>query len=417
VNLDTNRKKVVITGMGALTPIGIGVDKYWQNLTNGKSGISKITLFDPEGLESKIAGEVSDFNPLDYMENQEARRNDRFTQFILAASEEAIEDSGIDIEKIDSYRSGVIIGSGIGGLQTLLNQHSILLSKGPKRVSPFLIPNMIVNMASGVVSIKYKLKGPNMCVVSACASANHSIGEGFKYIERGDADIMLCGGAEAPIVALGVAGFINMKALSTRNDEPEKASRPFDRDRDGFVIGEGAAALVLESEESALKRGAKIYACLAGYGASADAFHIAAPEPSGAGAQKCMINALDDAGLSENDIEYINAHGTSTPVGDKAEINAIKHIFKERTHKLKVSSNKSMIGHLLGAAGGAETIATILTVKTGVIPPTINLDNPEFDLDLVPHKSVVSEVNAAINNSFGFGGHNASLVITKYEQK
>lgn len=415
--LEGKRKKVVITGMGALTPIGIGVQNYWQSLISGKSGIKKITLFDPEDLDTQIAGEVTDFDPLNYMDKQEARRNDRFTQFVLAASEEAIKDSEINLNKIDKFRIGVIIGSGIGGLQTLLEQHDVLLSKGPKRVSPFLIPNMIVNMASGLVSIKYKLQGPNMCIVSACASANHSIGEAFKYIERGDADIMICGGTEAPIVPLGVAGFVNMKAVSTKNDKPEKASRPFDRDRDGFVMGEGAAVIVIESEESALARGAKIYATLAGYGVSSDAFHIAAPDPSGIGAQKCMENALIDASLSVDEIDYVNAHGTSTPVGDKAEVNAIKNLFGARAYKIKISSNKSMIGHLLGAAGGAETIATVLSVQTSIVPPTINLDNPEFDLDFVPHNSVNWAIDAAINNSFGFGGHNASLVILKYEKK
>lgn len=415
--LENKKRKVVVTGMGALTPIGIGVENYWKHLLEGKSGIAKISLFDPEGLETQIAGEVKDFDPLNYMDKQEARRNDRFTQFVLAASEEAIRDSGIDLNKVDKFRTGVIIGSGIGGLQTLLEQQEVMRNKGPKRVSPFLIPSMIVNMAAGLVSIKYGLKGPNMCVVSACASANHSIGEAFKYVQSGEADFMLCGGTEAPIVPLGVAGFINMKAVSTHNEEPEKASRPFDRGRDGFVMGEGAAVLTLESEESALSRGAKIYGCISGYGVSADAFHIAAPEPSGIGAQKCMENALIDAGLSPQDIDYINAHGTSTPVGDKAEVNALRNLFGERVNRLKISSNKSMIGHLLGAAGGAETIATLLTVQNGTIPPTINLDDPEFDLDFVPHKSVKMALHAAINNSFGFGGHNASLVISGYEAK
>jgi len=414
--LSTERKKVVITGIGAVTPIGIGKDVFWSNLISGKSGISKITLFDPSELETRIAGEVKDFDPLDYMDKTEARRNDRFTQFVIVASDEAIKDSGIDKDKIDGYRAGVIIGSGIGGLQTLMNQHNVYLQKGPKRVSPFLIPMMISNMASGVVSIRYGLKGPNMCVVSACASANHSIGESFKYIERGDADIMVCGGAEAPIVPLGVAGFINMKAVSSRNDEPEKASRPFDKGRDGFVISEGAAVIVLESEEHAKKRGAHIYAYISGYGASGDAYHIAAPEPTGIGAQKCMENAILDAGLKPEDVDYINAHGTSTPVGDKAEVLAIKHLFKDHAYQMKISSNKSMIGHLLGAAGGAETVATTLTVKDGIVPPTINLDDPEFDLDFVPRKSVKADIRVAINNSFGFGGHNASLIITRYEE-
>ncbi|UCB46347.1 MAG: beta-ketoacyl-ACP synthase II [Spirochaetota bacterium] len=411
------KRKVVITGLGAVTPLGIGVKEYWKNLIAGKSGIDRITLFDPEELDSKIAGEVKNFDPLNFMEKTEARRNDRFTQFIWVASDEAIKDSGLDLEKADKGRVGVIIGSGIGGLQTLMDQHDIFLNKGPKRVSPFLIPMMIADMASGIISIKYKLRGPNMCIVSACASANHSIGEAFKYIERGDADIMICGGAEAPIVPLGIAGFISMKALTTRNDEPEKASRPFDRDRDGFVISEGAAALILESEEHAKKRGARIYIQVSGYGASADAFHIAAPEPSGAGAYLCMRNALGDAGLTIEDIDYINTHGTSTPVGDGAEVSAIKRLFGDRANKLKMSSNKSMIGHLLGAAGGVESIATILTIINGVIPPTINLDNPEFDLDFVPHKQQKMETQSALNNSFGFGGHNAAVVFTRYEEK
>ncbi|MGQ9616131.1 MAG: beta-ketoacyl-ACP synthase II [Spirochaetota bacterium] len=410
------KKKVVITGMGAVTPIGIGVHKFWNNLIAGKSGIATITLFDPKNLDCKVAGEVKGFDPLNYMEKAEARRNDRFTQFAWVASEEAIKDSGLDLSKIDRFRAGVIIGSGIGGLQTLIQQHNLFIEKGPKRVSPFLIPNMIANMASGLISIKYKLNGPNMCIVSACASASHSIGEAFKYIERGDADIMLCGGTEAPIVELGVAGFASMKALSTRNHEPQRASRPFDRDRDGFVIGEGAAVLVLESEEHALKRGARIYAALSGYGVTADAYHIAAPEESGIGAMKCMENAIKDAGMKIESIDYVNAHGTSTPAGDRAEVKAITNLFGEQRYRLKISSNKSMIGHLLGAAGGIETIATVLTIYNGIIPPTINLDNPEFDLDFVPHKSVKAEVYAALNNSFGFGGHNASLVLTRYEK-
>jgi 3-oxoacyl-[acyl-carrier-protein] synthase II len=410
-------RKVVVTGMGAITPLGVGVKEYWENLAAGKSGISRITLFDTQDIDSKVAGEVKNFDPLDYMEKTEARRNDRFTQFIYVAGEEAMKDSGLDLEKEDTERIGVMIGSGIGGLQTLMDQHNVYLSRGPKRVSPFLIPMMIADMASGLISIKYKLHGPNLCTVSACASANHSIGEAFKCIERGDANVMVCGGAEAPIVPLGVAGFVSMKAVTTRNDEPEKASRPFDRDRDGFVISEGAAALVLESEEHAVKRGARIYARIVGYGASADAYHIAAPEPTGVGAYLCMRNALADADLSIEAIDYINAHGTATPVGDGAEVNAIKRLFGERAYKVKVSSNKSMIGHLLGAAGGVESVATIQTINTGIIPPTINLENPEFDLDFVPHESRTMEVNTAISNSFGFGGHNASVIFTGYEKK
>ncbi len=410
-------RKVVITGMGAVTPLGIGVQNYWENLVAGKSGIRRITLLDPTDIESKVAGEVKDFDPLDYMEKSEARRNDRFTQFIYVASEEAMRDSGLDLEKLDRDRTGVIIGSGIGGLQTLIDQHNVFLQRGPKRVSPFLIPMMIADMASGLVSIKYKLRGPNLCTVSACASGNHSIGEAARYIERGDADVMICGGAEAPIVPLGLAGFVSMKAVTTRNDDPEKASRPFDKDRDGFVIAEGAAALVLESEDHALKRGADIHAMVAGYGASADAYHIAAPEPSGVGAYLCMKNALSDAGISVDSIDYINAHGTSTPVGDGAEVNALKRLFGEKAYKLKVSSIKSMTGHLLGAAGGIEAVATIQTIKNGVIPPTINLDNPEYDLDFVPNENETMEVSTALTNSFGFGGHNASIVLTRYERK
>lgn len=414
--MSSERKKVVITGLGAITPIGIGVQKYWKNLIDGKSGIGPITLFDPENVDSKIAGEVHDFDPLNFMDKNVARRNDRYTQLAVVAADEAVQDAGLDFDKEDRDLIGVIIGSGIGGLQTLIDQHDVFLEKGAKRVSPFLIPNMIANMAAGVISIRYNVHGPNMCAVSACASANHSIGEAFKYIERGDADVMLCGGAEAPIVELGVAGFVSMKALSVRNDEPEKASRPFDRDRDGFVIGEGAAIIVLESEEHAKRRGARIYTRLAGYGVSGDAYHIAAPEPEGRGATRCMQRAISDAELRPEDIDYANAHGTSTPAGDISEVMAIKNVFGDHAYKLKISSNKSMIGHLLGAAGGVESVATVLTILKGEIPPTINLDNPEFDLDFVPHKSISMDVRCAINNSFGFGGHNASLVITKYEE-
>ena len=410
-------RKVVVTGMGAITPLGIGVKEYWENLIAGKSGVGRITLFDPSALDSQVAGEVKDFDPLDFMEKTDARRNDRFTQFISVAGDEAIKDSGLDMEKLDKDRAGVIVGSGIGGLQTLINQHNVFIEKGPKRVSPFLIPMMIADMASGLVSIRYKLRGPNLCTVSACASGNHSIGEAFKCIQRGDADVMVCGGAEAPIVPLGLAGFISMKAVTTKNDEPEKASRPFDKDRDGFIIAEGAAALILESEDHAVKRGARIHARVAGYGASADAFHIAAPEPSGAGAYLCMKSALKDAGMDIDAIEYINAHGTSTPVGDGAEVNAIKRLFGEKAYDIKISSVKSMTGHLLGAAGGIEAVATIQTIKEGIIPPTINLDNPEFDLDFVPHEKETMEVSTALTNSFGFGGHNAAIVLTRYERK
>lgn len=410
-------RKVVVTGMGAVTPLGIGVKKYWENLVAGRSGVRRITLFDPAELESQVAGEVPDFDPLEYMEKSEARRNDRFTQFIYVAGDEAIGHSGLDLEKLDRDRTGVIIGSGIGGLQTLVDQHNVFLERGPRRVSPFLIPMMIADMASGLISMRYKLRGPNLCTVSACASGNHSIGEASRCIERGDADVMICGGAEAPIVPLGLAGFVSMKAVTRRNDKPEKASRPFDKDRDGFVISEGAAALVLESEDHALKRGADIHAVVAGYGASADAYHIAAPEPNGAGAYLCMKNALSDASIDVDSIDYINAHGTSTPVGDGAEVNAVKRLFGKKAYGLKISSVKSMTGHLLGAAGGIEAVATIQTIKEGIIPPTINLDNPEFDLDFVPNANETMEVSTALTNSFGFGGHNAAIVLTRYERK
>jgi 3-oxoacyl-[acyl-carrier-protein] synthase II len=407
--------RVVVTGLGAITPIGTGVQSFWNNLLGGKSGISEITLFDASEFGTRIAGEIHSFDPLDHMDKMDARKYDRFTQFSLVATEEAVRDSGIKIESVDPFRAGVIIGSGIGGLQTLVDQYDTLREKGPRRVSPFLIPAMIPNMASGLISIKYGLHGPNMCTVSACASANHAIGEAIRYIQRGEADVMLCGGAEAPIVDLGVAGFVSMKALSTRNDEPERASRPFDVDRDGFVIGEGAATLVLEDEGHAKKRGARIYAVLSGYGISADAHHVAAPEPSGLGARRCMENAVRDAGLGLTDIEYIHAHGTATPPGDRSEVSALRDLFGDHVKKLMISSNKSMIGHLLGAAGGVETLATVLTVNTGMVPPTVNLDHAEFDLDFVPHRFVERDIGTAINNSFGFGGHNASLVVTRYE--
>jgi 3-oxoacyl-[acyl-carrier-protein] synthase II len=414
--LNRERKKVVITGLGAITPIGIGVYNYWKNLVDGRPGIGPTTLFDPENVDSKIAGQVTDYDPLDFMDKNVARRNDRYTQFAIVAADEAVADASLDFDKIDRGRVGVIIGSGIGGLQTLIDQHDLFLERGAKRVSPFLIPNMIANMAAGVVSIRFSVNGPNMCAVSACASANHSIGEAFRYIERGDADVMICGGAEAPIVELGVAGFCSMKALSLRNDEPERASRPFDKGRDGFVIGEGAGLVVIESEEHAQKRNAKVYARLTGYGVSGDAYHIAAPEPEGRGATRCMQQAIEDAGLKPEDINYVNAHGTSTPAGDISEVMAVKKVFHEHAKKLKISSNKSMVGHLLGAAGGVESVATILTVQNGMIPPTINLDDPDFDLDFVPNRMIKADIETAINNSFGFGGHNASLVISKYER-
>ncbi len=413
------KRRVVVTGLGAVTPIGTGVEKFWKNLVNGVSGIDRIASFDPDEfkLTVKIAGEVKDFDPLNFMDKKEASRVSRFIQFALGAAEEAIKDSGIKEADYDPLRIGVIIGTGIGGLMDIEREHSVLLSKGARRVSPFFIPYGISNMASGIVAIKHGFKGPNYCVVSACATGNHSIGDAFRLIQAGDIDAAIVGGTEAAITPLGVAGFAVMRALSTRNDEPQKASRPFDKDRDGFVMGEGAGILVLEEYEKAKARGAKIYAELVGYAATDDAFHITAPHECGEGAYECMRLALEDAGIKPEEVDYINAHGTSTPLNDKVETMAIKQLFGEHAYKLKVSSNKSMIGHLLGAAGAVEAVASVKTIETGIIPPTINLENPdpECDLDYVPNRAVKSDVKVVLSNSFGFGGTNACLVFRKCE--
>ena len=413
------KRRVVVTGLGAVTPIGTGVEKFWKNLVNGVSGIDRIASFDPDEfkLTVKIAGEVKDFDPLNFMDKKEASRVSRFIQFALGAAEEAIKDSGIKEADYDPLRIGVIIGTGIGGLMDIEREHSVLLSKGARRVSPFFIPYGISNMASGIVAIKHGFKGPNYCVVSACATGNHSIGDAFRLIQAGDIDAAIVGGTEAAITPLGVAGFAVMRALSTRNDEPQKASRPFDKDRDGFVMGEGAGILVLEEYEKAKARGAKIYAELVGYAATDDAFHITAPHECGEGAYECMRLALEDAGIKPEEVDYINAHGTSTPLNDKVETMAIKQLFGEHAYKLKVSSNKSMIGHLLGAAGAVEAVASVKTIETGIIPPTINLENPdpECDLDYVPNGAVKSDVKVVLSNSFGFGGTNACLVFKKCE--
>ena len=413
------KRRVVVTGLGAVTPIGTGVEKFWKNLVNGVSGIDRIASFDPDEfkLTVKIAGEVKDFDPLNFMDKKEANRVSRFIQFALGAAEEAIKDSGIKEADYDPLRIGVIIGTGIGGLMDIEREHSVLLSKGARRVSPFFIPYGISNMASGIVAIKHGFKGPNYCVVSACATGNHSIGDAFRLIQAGDIDAAIVGGTEAAITPLGVAGFAVMRALSTRNDEPQKASRPFDKDRDGFVMGEGAGILVLEEYEKAKARGAKIYAELVGYAATDDAFHITAPHECGEGAYECMRLALEDAGIKPEEVDYINAHGTSTPLNDKVETMAIKQLFGEHAYKLKVSSNKSMIGHLLGAAGAVEAVASVKTIETGIIPPTINLENPdpECDLDYVPNRAVKSDVKVVLSNSFGFGGTNACLVFKKCE--
>ena len=413
------RRRVVVTGLGAVTPIGTGVNRFWHNLIKGVSGIDHIKSFDPDefGLNVKIAGEVKDFDPLDFMDKKDASRLSLFIQFAVGAAEEAIEDSGIKSAGYDPLRIGVIIGTGIGGLRDIEREHAVITAKGARRVSPFFIPYGISNMGAGYVAIRHGFKGPNYCVVSACATGNHAIGDAFRLIQSGDVDAVIAGGAEASITPLGVAGFAVMRALSTRNDEPQKASRPFDRDRDGFVVGEGAGVLVLEEYERAKARGAKIYAEIVGYGATDDAFHITAPHECGEGAYECMRLALEDAGLNPSEVDYINAHGTSTPLNDTIETLAIKKLFGEHAYRLKVSSNKSMIGHLLGAAGAVEAIASVKTIETGIIPPTVNLENPDpqCDLDYVPGKAVEADVRVVLSNSFGFGGTNACLVFKKVE--
>ncbi|WP_314000407.1 beta-ketoacyl-ACP synthase II [uncultured Paenibacillus sp.] len=410
------KERVVVTGMGVMTSLGSDLETFWGNILAGKSGISHIEAFDVSEYPTRIAAEIKNFNPEDYADRKEARRMDRFVQFAVAASTLAVKDAGLNIgENADPERVGVYVGSGIGGLGTWEDQHNVLLEKGPKRVSPFFIPMMIANMASGQISIITGAKGPNSTAVTACATGTHSIGDSFKMIQRGDADVMICGGAEATIRPTGLAGFCSMRAMSTRNDEPEKASRPFDIDRDGFVMGEGSGILILESLEHALKRGAKIYAEIIGYGMSGDAYHMSDPDPDGAA--RCMARAIKDAGVAPEEVDYINAHGTSTPVGDRSETIAIKKTFGDHAYKLAVSSTKSMTGHLLGAAGGVEAVVLGLTLKNGIIPPTANLDNqdPELDLDYVPNKPREADVRTALSNSFGFGGHNASIIMKKYE--
>ncbi|RMA96177.1 beta-ketoacyl-ACP synthase II [Hydrogenothermus marinus] len=412
-------RRVVITGLGAITPLGNNVQDFWQGLIEGKSGIDVIKRFDPYSykLPVVIAGEVKDFDPTQYLDKKDVKRMSDFVKFAVVAAKEAVKDSGLEVDKIDPTKAGVIVGTGIGGLRDIEDQQQILLEKGARRVSPFFIPSGISNMASGYISIEFGFKGPNSCVVTACATGTHSIGDAFKIIQRGDADIMIAGGTESAITPLGIAGFANMKALSTRNGEPQKASRPFDAERDGFVMGEGAGILVLEELEHAKKRGAKIYAEVVGYGMTGDAYHITAPCSDADGAKRVISMALNDARLNPEEIDYINAHGTSTPLNDKVETLAIKEVFKDHAYKLKVSSIKSMIGHLLGAAGGVEAVATAKTIETGIIPPTINYEHPDHDCDLdyVPNKAIEYPVKAAISNSFGFGGTNACLAFKKFE--
>ena len=410
-------RRVVVTGLGVVSPVGSTVEKFWENLTAGKSGIGRITKFDPEGYPVQIAGEVKDFDPLEYFDRKEVRRTDPFIQFAVGAAVQAVEDSGLEKSDVDKTRVGVLIGSGIGGLTTIEQQLKILWEKGPRRVSPFCVPMEIINMASGLVSIRFGYKGPNISVVTACATGTHAIGEAYRTIQYGDADVMVAGGAESCITPLAVAGFAAAKALSTRNDEPEKASRPFEKNRDGFVMGEGAGVVVLEELEHAKRRGAKILAEVVGYGTSGDAYHMTAPAPEGEGAARAMANALKDAGVKPEEIDYINAHGTSTKFNDLFETMAIKNVFGEHAYKVKISSIKSMIGHLLGAAGGVEVVSSVMTLQTGVIPPTINYEepDPECDLDYTPNEAVKADVRYVLKNSFGFGGTNACLVLKRYE--
>jgi 3-oxoacyl-[acyl-carrier-protein] synthase II len=404
---------VWITGAGVVSPLGNNLPEFWEHLIQGQSGAGPITRFDASAYETRFACEVKGFTTDGTLDRKEAKRMDRFVQFAVTASFEAVRRAELDMEAIDRSRAGVIIGSGIGGMETFEEQHSVLLQKGPRRVSPFFIPMMIVDMAAGQVSIQLGLKGPNFSTVSACASGAHAIGEALRLIRAGDADLILAGGSESTITPMAMAGFGSARALSTRNDDPTRASRPFDLDRDGFVIGEGAAVLVLEREDHARRRGAEPLCELAGYGASGDAYHMTAPCVDGEGAARAMQRALDDAGLDPEEVQHINAHGTSTPAGDPAEVAAIKRVFGEQARRLMVSSTKSMTGHLLGAAGGLEAAVTAMTLARGIVPPTINLERPDptCDLDFVPNQARTLRVTAALSNSFGFGGHNVTLAV------
>lgn len=411
------KKRVVITGMGIVSPLGIGLKKNWGALCEGKSGIGPITRFDTSEYPAKIAGEVKGFNPEDYVEDKkEIKKMDMFIHYALAAGTMALQDAQLIIDESNADRVGVMVGAGIGGLSSIEKYHKVLLTEGPKKITPFFIPMLIVNLAPGQISIYFGARGPNSSVVTACATGNHSIGEAFKIILRGDADAMIAGGAEAVITPLAIAGFSSMRALSTRNSEPERASRPFEKDRDGFVMAEGAGVLILEDLEHALKRGAKICAEIIGYGCNADAYHISAPSPNGIGAARCMEITLRDAGISYDKVDYINAHGTSTPLNDLSETMAMKTVFKDHAKKVAVSSTKSMTGHLLGAAGGVEAIYSILTIQHGVIPPTINYEtpDPDCDLDYVPNTARESKVKIVMSNSFGFGGTNATLIFKEF---
>lgn len=411
------KRRVVVTGLGMVTPIGIGVEENWEAVCNGKSGIGPITHFDPSPFASQIAGEVKGFRSEDFLTKQQVRRFDIFIHFGMASARMALEDAGLKIDAKNGPRIGCITGSGLGGLAMIEEYHKILLEKGPKRISPFFIPGIIANMLPGQIAIEFGAKGPNMSIETACAASCHSVGEAFRHIREGSADAMITGGSEAVVTPLALGGFCTMRALSTRNDEPEKASRPFDKERDGFVMGEGAGILVLEEMTRALERGAKIYAEVVGYGMSADGYHVSAPDPEGGGAVQCMAMALESARLKPEDIDYINAHGTSTELNDLSETKALKKLFGEHARKLAISSTKSMTGHLLGGTGGIEAVYSVLTIKHGIIPPTINYEvpDPECDLDYVPNKARIAEVRTAMSNSFGFGGTNASLLFKAFE--
>ena len=410
-----SRRRVVVTGLGIVSPVGIGVTEAWNNILAGKSGITRITRFDPAAFTSQIAGEVKGFDPAKYISAKEVRRFDTFIHYGLAAAIEAIKDSGLDFEREQRELAGVCIGSGIGGLPLIEETHKAVLAAGPRKISPFFIPGSIINLIAGQLSILYGLKGPNLALVTACTTANHCIGDAGRLIEYGDADMMVAGGSEACVSPLGLGGFCAARALSVRNEEPAAASRPWDKDRDGFVLGEGAGVVVLEEYEHAKKRGARIYSELAGYGMSADAHHITAPCEDGEGAVRCMANALKNAGANRDQVDYINAHGTSTPLGDVAESVAVKACFGDHAKKLAVSSTKSMTGHLLGAAGGIEAVFSVLAIRDQVAPPTINLANvdPQCDLDYVPNTARKMKINVALSNSFGFGGTNGSLVFRR----
>jgi 3-oxoacyl-[acyl-carrier-protein] synthase II len=409
--------RVVVTGLGVVAPLGIGVETFWQDLINGVSGVGPITRFDASKHDCRIAGEVKGFDPLRWLEKKEVRKMDLFIHYAVAAGQMAIDDSGLKVTSENAERIGVFIGTGMGGVPALEESHRILMEKGPSRISAFFIPSIITNLASGQISMRFGMKGPNSCVCTACATGNHAIGDAFRLVARGSADVMVAGGTEAVITPLTIGGFAAMRALSTRNDEPTRASRPFDKDRDGFVMGEGSGVLVLESLEHARRRGARIYAELVGYGMSADAYHMTQPAPDGEGAARSMRLALADGGVPPSEVDYINAHGTSTPTGDVNESQAIKTVFGEHAYRVAVSSTKSMTGHLLGAAGGVESVITVLTIHHGQVPPTINYEvpDPECDLDYVPNTARRLPVRVALTNSFGFGGTNASLVFRKLD--